>query len=238
MVRLGPFELLIKEGVEKDTGYVELCDKQTYTLTLASTNSKRCRALVKIDGKEVGAWQLEPFDRIILERPADSEKLFTFFKTSTAPSGSGIKPRIKENGLVQVTFTPEKYAGRLELFRSSSRCSNCEEEEESFDFGGISFGKKYQTQEVCGVAETSYSMYDKITTTTNECSSCYSEGATALTGHSDQKFKTVSPLNLDYDNEVTLSLRLVINESIPVPLVKVTPLKSRLTTPIPEPVYN
>ena len=40
-------------------------------------------------------------------------------------------------------------------------------------------------------------------------SSRYVEGGTALTGHSNQHFRTVAPLNLDYNKKVSLSYRLV-----------------------------
>ena len=59
-----------------------------------------------------------------------------------------------------------------------------------------------------------------------------SAGGTGLSGHSDQSFYSVGPLDLDYSQAVTITLRLVSDEDVS-PL---EPARMGRSTPVPPPV--
>jgi hypothetical protein len=97
----------------------------------------RCSVTIQIDGFNIGSWILEKGQSSTFERPANCAKLFTFLQTKVvtdaekahqmlllnqntilsddlnnaykaAPKGNGIKSNRTKNGLITVTYSPEK----------------------------------------------------------------------------------------------------------------------------------
>lgn len=89
-------------------GFAVMSHNETYKIKLGNNNFSRCDAVVTIDGSQVGTWRLQPKSSITIERPADIDKNFTFFKVGTSEGNSaGLKLNDRDNGLVQVEFIPE-----------------------------------------------------------------------------------------------------------------------------------
>ena len=88
---------------------------------IQTTNAlnRRCVVELVIDGEGMGNFVLAPNQTYSFERPLKEAKLFTFMRvkhavaaehngSKLAPKGTGIKGNQETNGLVQVTFVPEK----------------------------------------------------------------------------------------------------------------------------------
>lgn len=98
----------ITGGQEQD-GYVIMTHKQSYGVFIRNGFSKRCNANIVIDGKSIGTWRLGAGEYATILRPADEDGQLTFYRTNSVEgriTDDGIGRQ--EEGLVQVTFTPEK----------------------------------------------------------------------------------------------------------------------------------
>lgn len=102
------FEVMIPEGKELENGYVEMRHNTQYSLALSNHRSVCCDAEVVIDGIHVGTWRIGKDGEIRIERPAHDTGHFTFFAIGTEESRIAGITKSSENGLVSVTFTPEK----------------------------------------------------------------------------------------------------------------------------------
>lgn len=108
-MRFDQFEVSIPQAIEKD-GYCILNDKQVFTIKIGNQSNVRCNAEIKLDGKPIGTFRLNPEQRSELEHPVDSQGRFTFFKSGTLKAivaGINDVPREKL-GLLKVKFLPEK----------------------------------------------------------------------------------------------------------------------------------
>jgi hypothetical protein len=178
-----------------------------YAIKLTNSRSTRCDAKVTVDDDHVGTFRLEPYGSLRLERPTYSQGRFTFFIGGSRESHqAGYRMGDGANGLIKVSFTPEKR--RIVRLRRNYA-----------DFGVKSLNANLENS-YCASAITS---------------SNYQEGMSGLSGHSKQKFHEVAELDYDYDNEATIMLRLVGNSESQVEST-ILPLNSRRTTPYPEPV--
>lgn len=108
-VKIAPYygERSITEG---NAGYVSIEHGQQYKIQLRNRRAPRCDAVVFIDGKHVGTWRLNGHaPAIILEHPADDQGKFTAYLTASSDGAqAGLTAGQVENGLVQVTFRPER----------------------------------------------------------------------------------------------------------------------------------
>lgn len=196
-MRVDNFSLLIPEGRERDSGHVELPHGAVYRLKLGNhCHSRRCDAVVAVDGKEVGCFRLERGATIILERPANDHGKFTFFRSDSEEAAAAGAASIATDvrGLIQVEFKPEKppvvrsildAVPIVDCFGSPKGLAGTPQNQ-------MSFG----AEKTCG-------------------------GITGLTGHSGQSFYTVAPLDYDPDAAVTISIRLICAAAIR-PLAPVT----------------
>ena len=191
------FTARVIEGQEVPGGYVELRHGQQYTLRLKNANRLRCDAAVYVDGKHVGTWRLNGFDHIDLERPAHDHGRFTFYKSGTTEANQAGLEKNDELGLVKVVFTPE--AERIVRPLVSSVRSNW------------TISPPYSTTITmdAGEAPVAYAM---------AATSRYDSGGTGLSGHSNQNFGSVAPLDYDYSKQTTIHLRLVTPSDDPRPL--------------------
>ena len=102
----------IPQGVHYHTtegAFAILPFNSPYTIQLRNIDERlRCSALVENNGKIAGEWTIDPKGFIVLERPAMDQKKFHFMEARCAPSGSGVRLDDPNNGVICVTFTPEK----------------------------------------------------------------------------------------------------------------------------------
>lgn len=214
-MRVGNFSLMIPEGKERDSGHVELPHGTPYRIKMMNhCYSKRCDALVTVDGKELSLFRINRGDSITLETyPGGDHGRFTFFQADSAEAdaagASGIAKDVR--GLIQVTFKPEKeipkQVQRVNSIRRSAG-GPCGQSVGGTvpDWGG-------EPMRLCSAAPQNTSA-----------------GVTGLTGHSSQTFHEVANLNYDPAEEVTISIRLVCGPAV-------RPLEAvRKGNPVPEAV--
>ena len=118
MATVNNFSVRVPEGSESDDSYVTLRYGTKYRLLLINGKAVRCNAKVEIDGKHQGTWQIEAGDRIILERPAQDEACFTFYKLESKEAQQVELSASPNLGLIKVTFTPELVRQQPEITRS------------------------------------------------------------------------------------------------------------------------
>lgn len=108
------FEVEIPEGKAQNGGYVEMRHNTQYTVNLRNHRQVPCDAEVIIDGTHVGTWRVNARDEIRIERPVHDTGHFTFFELGTHEADRAEISRQSENGLISVTFKPEKERDWLE----------------------------------------------------------------------------------------------------------------------------
>ncbi len=104
------FSVQIPQGVEAGGGYVRMKHNTRYTVKMGNHSRRRVDAEVKIDGKFMGLFRLNPGCYVDLDRPSHDKSCFTFFSSSSNEAGdAGVSAVDREaRGLVVVTFKPEK----------------------------------------------------------------------------------------------------------------------------------
>lgn len=99
----------VKEFHSDDTRYVALPAGTEYGLRLSNGSSSRCDADVYVDGKLAGSWLVPAHSSITIERPIYSNSKFKFYSEYSEDTIYKIRiPLDYYNGLVSVTFKPEK----------------------------------------------------------------------------------------------------------------------------------
>ncbi|XP_078590714.1 uncharacterized protein LOC144870446 isoform X2 [Branchiostoma floridae x Branchiostoma japonicum] len=186
--------------------FVEMDHGSSYRIRLTNSHLSSCEAQLDIDGKDVGTWRLEPGQQVELERPEEEQMCFTFFSTRLAPPDSGIRRGEEENGLVQVTFTPEKMREERTKMKDPYR-------------GG---------DQVAGddTSSSDSSSDDEDEPFRSDTPLNWSSGATALQGVSRQEFEQVeAEMEKDEEKRVIMILRLVARTDAPTVQVSSAPVK-------------
>jgi hypothetical protein len=80
---------------ENNTFYIDHCEE--YKIKISNDSSRRADATIYIDGKNVGKFRLEMYDHIVIERPSDKNKKFTFFAIDSI---EGVKCDLKNTGMI------------------------------------------------------------------------------------------------------------------------------------------
>jgi hypothetical protein len=217
-MRIGNFSLLIPQGREYGEGYVELAHGTVYTIRMHNMDhSRRCDALVKVDGKDVGGFRLNPNESLNLEHPSHDKGCFTFFKADSreAAQAGGDKVAVVERGVVSVTFKPERKPITGGVLRSAGF---------SGDEGTTPTSYEPEVKTCGGIKQPS-------TATRFAAPMSFAPGVTGLTGQSDQNFYHVP--NLDYDPalQVTCNLRLVASGEL-VREMTAAPRSNRVPDPV------
>lgn len=221
-MQLGNYGLYIREGnypVPEQTGYVALSHNTQYTIGLNNYSQLRCDAIVEIDGKHVGTWRLNKNSRIVIERHANEKRLFTFLKRDTQQGDeAGLNKVTKDDmGVVSVLFIPEKKVYRKPYNESLQTYGG--------DYTKGDFSKGVSRGGIGGASVRK----------------SFSAGGTGLSGESNQNFGIADEIELDHDNAVKISLRLICvdetkTEPIIEPLEDVRNMKSNkkeTTVPLP-----
>ena len=89
--------------------YVPLKHETEYKIRLSNPTFTRCNVVLKIDQKKMGKWRINARSSILLERPADSSRKFTFVQENSWQADLGnVKQGGESNGLIEATFIPEE----------------------------------------------------------------------------------------------------------------------------------
>lgn len=91
------------------SNYVALDNNSEYKLRLTNDRSTDAMAEVHIEGEKIGVWLIPAQTNIVIDRPADVARKFTFLneRDSTAIA-AGVIPGDTSNGLIKVVFYPKK----------------------------------------------------------------------------------------------------------------------------------
>lgn len=210
-MRLANFSVKIPQGKELDSGYVAMKHDTKYTVVLSNSGDVLCDAEVEIDGKSVGIWRIQSHDSILIERPVHDAGCFTFYKIGTREARKAAIVRSDKLGLITVLFKPERkpeppdFDDDLDSFFSLDEdvddfCLSYDDEDAYFDLDDAPFAEED-----------------------------LEAGGTGLSGKSEQKFRSVEPLDYDETGFVQINLRLVCQTDEPRPLTPVS-------TPVPPPL--
>jgi hypothetical protein len=94
---------------KNDYRYVSLAPHTEYKLKLINKHNTRCDAKVYIDNTLVGSWRIDSYSSIIIERPENTQRRFTFVgENSRTAKQTGAIAGSEDNGLVRVIFRPAK----------------------------------------------------------------------------------------------------------------------------------
>jgi hypothetical protein len=108
IMKLNGFQITIN-GKSQDNGLVPMRHCERYKIGMHNSGELRCDARVEVDGKEIGTFRINGFDSASIERPPNDRGCFTFYKEGSSEAAeSGISTGDEKNGLVSVTFMPEK----------------------------------------------------------------------------------------------------------------------------------
>lgn len=231
-MKQGSFGVYVKEGCEKDSGYVEMEHGKQYTVTLENFFLDRAAdAQLLIDGKEIATYRLNAGQVWSIERKPDDNGRFTFYVSGTTEaSKAAISAGDSNNGLIQVVFTPEVYKPRVRTY------SNATSEHNTFSYSCRS------SRHDCLESVQSYSgeVHQYVNSNPRLCmtksavpTASYKEGATGLSGHSNQRFASANEIEKDESGKVTISLRIVGTDNGPRPL---TSTGCSCCNPVPPPV--
>ena len=94
---------------DKGEDYVYLPTGEHYQVIIFNSNDHRVQCEIRCDGRIIfPGLVIEAGKEETLDRPSHSAGKLKFFAVKDAPVGSGINARnTEENGVIQVTFTPE-----------------------------------------------------------------------------------------------------------------------------------
>lgn len=222
-MHLNQFSLRIAGGHETSSGYVELRHGQQYRIVLRNDRSVPCDAEVLISGKSIGVFRLCAHAGLTLERMPDDDGCFTFCKVGTTEADAcGIDAGHPDIGLVQAVFTPQKAPLPITVIHEHHHHYWPKPWQDRPWYTITWDGTNNPSTGVyrCTTANApDQNLAATLTTAAYEpgaksmpCSAAYEAGDTVLSGHSDQQFVSVGALDLDYEQQTTISLRLVAGD--------------------------
>ena len=196
----GPIEKIIYNN----SNYYSLPDGARYKLRLTNNNNVRADAHVWVDGIKVGVWRINGNSQLIIRRSLNSIDEFTFIRDGLVDTMSArIRRGGKDNGLVRVTFRPEKssyyWNPRKPHHRNEMIVPQCF----SYTDSVTPYIKEHQK---CIMNSDNFARY------TNTNLSGHIEDRTYRYGYNDHKPNRVVPLtDIDYENITTIYTRLIVD---------------------------
>ena len=115
-MKLDTFDLIVNKGREVANGYVEMPHNTEYSILMRNNRNVDCDAVVRVDGVEVGTWRIYSHQSILIERPANIDRKFTFYRLGTSESYQAGLKRDNNLGLISVEFIPAKEVERGLVF--------------------------------------------------------------------------------------------------------------------------
>lgn len=133
-MQLNKFSIGIQNGVETSQGYVRMRHNSEYQIRLGNDDNVVADAIVKIDGIEIGVWRIPANRNITIERPANVDRKFTFYKLGSSEGDQAGLERNNDLGLISVDFIPAK------SIYQNLRGSHIESGSKGVTFGGNTRG--------------------------------------------------------------------------------------------------
>jgi len=188
-MRVGNYSVVVPEGIERESGHVELDHGRQYTLRLMSHDHRQCDAEVTIDGKYLDTFRLRGHGQVTLERMPNDTGRLTFYSSGTDEAGQAgeLSVAVPDKGLIQVRLVPEKYRAPVPTPTT---------------------GHVLRSKSMRPIGMCSFAGQEEKT----------SGGITGLSGHSGQQFVNVEAINREESEAVTISIRLVTGNTGPRPL--------------------
>ncbi len=185
---------IIRQGYK----YIPLHHNTQYKIKLTNNNDIRADSVIKIDGHKVGIWRLNPYSTIIIERPINTHKLFTFYKENTHSSSlAEIINGSPNNGLIEIKYIPEKRQHNTEIIEYDDIREN--------PYLSSNYSSNFKNMPTMS---NIYQLHSNMT------SNGLSSGGTGLSGYSKQRFTSTSPINeIDTENFTIISFRLVCDNT-------------------------
>lgn len=112
-VNLNNFSVSVEGGRHKymnNSHYFFLRHQQEYAIILHNGHDVRCDADITIDGEKVGTFRVKGHSRVRISRPVNVDRKFVFLCENLSEAYGLGSPFKEANGLVTVTFRPEKPA--------------------------------------------------------------------------------------------------------------------------------
>lgn len=93
---------------ETEKGYAGLRHGEHYKIEMENLSSEDASAEIKVDGVSVGNFAIDHGQTMVLERPSDIAKLFTFYKKGSEEAKASLLNKVSENnlGLIEIKFVP------------------------------------------------------------------------------------------------------------------------------------
>lgn len=111
-MRIGNYTAEINPGTEDEHGYVAMTMKDgrsPFSLKLINNSSQKSKVNVRMHGIDQGTWVLMPHQVASLERPVHiAEKFCAYAIGSEGGNAIGLTTGEPNNGLITITFKPEK----------------------------------------------------------------------------------------------------------------------------------
>jgi len=225
------FETFNRDG----SRYYILPHNKEYAVRMINNSDLRVNAILKIDGEKMGKWRINAFSEILIERPTHNNRKFTFVRDNSWQADmAGVKSGSSRNGLVEVTFIPEKRT--FTFAKNTNSDFDMIDEMDSMyinNMNEMKLGKSHLQSFISPINNreslSSYAQSNNINT------SNFSAGATVLGDDSSQKFTDATYINEDMDNAITRRVRLVVSEDRkPYVSIKKTTIES--DDPVPPPI--
>lgn len=107
-MRIGKVYVSIAGGTELESGHVRMKHGAEYSIDVVNDFDQPANAEIKIDGKLAGTWRIQAHGQIGIERPANAERKFTFYRSgsSEAEKLDSVHPTV--SGVVSVRVVPGK----------------------------------------------------------------------------------------------------------------------------------
>lgn len=242
------FDTFIRDGFK----YYTLPHNKDYAVRMINNSDLRVNAVLKIDGEIMGKWRINTFSEILIERPTHNNRKFTFVRDNSWQADmAGVKSGSSKNGLVEVTFIPEKRT--FTFAKNNSYNDTFGDFDMINDMDGnmydnrceMKLGAKSQsyTSPLNNRESRSLSSFGLQSNNINNSNNSnnfnnfnnFSAGATVLGDDSSQRFTDASHINEDMDNTITKRVRLIVAEDRK-PFVSIKKSAFDQDDPIPPPI--
>ena len=230
MSALNGFSVSVPEAQEETSeNYIVLRHGQTFSLRLHNGHKENGKCIpadaeIYVQGKYCGTFRVAAGQTVWLERPLNDAGKFTAYRNNTYEAKQAeIDPTSYDNGLIKVVWKPGRE--QLDFVRDVYK--------HVVDYPRIEWAQPYlnwnyydpsttttdyQTFTDYNTTSCSTSCHTCTTTVNNATRSCHSHsndglvgGGVGLSGHSNQSFNEVSPL--DYtDQETTIHIRIAFRD--------------------------
>lgn len=190
--------------------YVALHSGSEYSLRLTNDRNTDAMAEIFIEGDKVGTWLIPAKDSIIIDRPINVARKFTFFKeTNYRAISAGVIPGNEFNGVIKAIFYPKKEYGRVIAMSGPLSPSRRFQNNFSLSTASQPALTSFAPQNTTLSPRSLRPFSEKTITSTSN----YSSGATVLGSHSHQTFgeaRRFSDDEIDWNNKTTIILRLIV----------------------------